>query len=521
MNRLAEHISLAARQHARRTAVVCRERRQSFAEVDAHSDPAASAQIHSGAAKGDRIGLYLPNTPEFVTADLALIKAGLVRLPLNPRLIPAEIGYILENAGAAVLLFAAEYSETVAAIAPRLPGLRHLVCVGGPAPAWATGWDELLARGTAPWAPAAMSDDDPYMLAYTSGTTGRPKGVLTSYRSRWAMLLHTWSNENFYSSADVMLHIASLCHGSGTKVLPHFLKGACNVLLPKWSPEAFCRTVQTERVSTTWMVPATILQLLDYPDRRQWDLSSLRTVVYAGAPMPAARLQEALREFGPIFVQVYGLNEVPHPDLVLPKEDHVLDGTEQQQLRLTSAGRPCTGVDVRVVGEGGREVPWDGSAVGEIVLRGEHAMVGYWQNPEATAEVVRDGWVHTGDMATVDEEGYIYIVDRKKDMIISGGFNVYPREVEEVLHRHPAVWECAVIGVPDPIWGEAVKAIVSLRSGWQATAEELIDFARQHLAGYKKPRSVDFLPELPKNSNGKIAKKELRGPYWRGMTRKI
>lgn len=513
MNRLAQLLTRAAHEHRNRTALVCEGRRLTFAETESLANRIASGLLALGLRKGERVAILLPNAIEYVCTDLALIKAGLVRVPINPRLAPAEIAFILKDARPAALLF---HSAFRTAIEPAYREVRHRICLGPErAPCWAVEFEGLLGPDGPVTVPTV--EHDPYMILYTSGTTGRPKGAVTTLRSRWATLFHVYANELFISPADVMLHAASLAHGSGTKLLPFYLKGAANVLMERYSPPEFFRLVEQERVTASWMVPTTITMLLEAPERERFDLSSLKTIIYAGAPMPAERLNEALRAFGPIFVQVYGLSEAPQPDLVLPKEAH-LPGSPQ----LASAGRPALGVDVRVVTPEGRPVAPGSDEVGEIWLRGAHIMTGYWGQPEATAEVLDgEGWFHTGDLARVDAEGYIYIVDRSRELIISGGYNVYPREVEEVLYQHPAVREAAVIGVPDPLWGEAVKACIALRPGMEATAEELIAHAADRLAGYKKPRSVDFHEELPKSPTGKILKKVLREPYWRGRDRQV
>lgn len=521
MNKLAMLITQASAYNAGRTALIAGDRRLTFAEVEDESNRLAAAFLALGLQKGDRVAILLPNSPEFVCADFALIKAGLVRIPLNPRLAPPEIEYIIQDSGAAVVLFGTEFNAIFTAMKDRLPDVRHFITLGDVVPDWARSYASVRDLGSPAPVAVDVTDDDNYMILYTSGTTGRPKGALTNLRSRWVTLFHVYANEDFVGKNDVMLHVASLAHGSGTKVLPHYVKGACNILMPKFTIEDFCRVVQDERVTTTWMVPTLVGMLLDFADRDSYDLSSLRTVVYAGAPMPAERLKEALRAFGPIFVQVYGLSEAPQPDLVLPKEDHKVEGTEAEVARLASAGRPALGALVKVVREDGSEVARDKTEIGEIIIKGEHILTEYWNKPEATAEVIRDGWFYTGDLAVVDAEGYVFIVDRTKDMIISGGFNVYPREVEEALYKHPAVRECAVIGVPDDTWGEAVKAVVALRPGMTATAAELIEFCKDRLAGYKKPRSVDFMDDLPKSPNGKILKKELRTPYWQGRSRQV
>ena len=519
MNPLASLLTRAERQFSDKVAIFHGDRQFSFAQVGEAASRLASALVHRlGVRKGSRVGLLLPNCPEFTMTDWALIRAGLVRVPVNPRLAPSEVEYILSDSGAEVVVYDGEYASVVEAIRPNLPAARHFIAIGA-APAGSHGWDDVLAQGRPGSFQVDADMDDPYMILYTSGTTGRPKGATTTVRSRWFTIFTSAENENFVESSDVMLHVASLGHGSGTKVLNHYVKGATNIYLPKFTIEAFCETVQWHRVTTTWVVPTIIGMLLDFPDRGKYDLSSLRTIVYGGAPMPVERLKEALQIFGPIFVQVFGLSETPHPIISMGKVDHVAGTPRQLERRLGSTGRPSIGVEVRLITEDGRDAA--AGEVGEIAARGDNVMTGYWGKPEATAEVMKDGWFHTGDLAVADDEGYISIVDRKKDMIISGGYNVYPREVEEALYKHPAVRECAVIGVPDAKWGEAVKAVVSLKPGQPASAEELLEHCRQWLAGYKKPQSVELLDELPKSPNGKILKRELRKPYWDGRRRSI
>ena len=519
MNPLASLLTRAERQFPGNTAIIYGERQVTFAQMGEAANRLASALVQRlGVQKSNRVGILLPNCPEFTMTDWALIRAGLVRVPVNPRLAPSEIEYILKDSGADVVVCDGEYASVIDAVRPNLPEARHFVAIGS-ASTGLLRWEELLAQGQPESIQVDTNMDDPYMILYTSGTTGRPKGATTTVRSRWFTIFTSAENENFVEPSDVMLHVASLGHGSGTKVLNHYVKGATNIYLPKFTAEAFCRTVQRHQVTSTWLVPTVIGMLLDFPDRRNYDLSSLRTIVYGGAPMPVERLKEALQVFGPIFVQVFGLSETPHPIISMSKVDHVAGTPEQLDRRLGSTGRPSIGVDVRLVAEDGREVA--PGEVGEIAARGDNVMIGYWGKPEATAEVLKDGWFFTGDLAVADEEGYISIVDRKKDMIISGGYNVYPREVEEALFKHPGVRECAVIGVPDAKWGEAVKAVVSLKPGHSATAEDLMEHCRQWLAGYKKPQSVDLMDDLPKSPNGKILKRDLRKPYWDGRQRSI
>jgi fatty-acyl-CoA synthase len=291
-------------------------------------------------------------------------------------------------------------------------------------------------------------------------------------------------------------------------VLPLFAKGGANVLLEKFTPRAFFEAVAAHWITISWMVPTMVAMLADAPERTAFDTSSLTTIIYGGAPMPQPVLERALAAFGPIFVQIYGLTEAPHPDLVLHKADHVADPPTGRRAAQGVTGRIAVGVHVRLVDDGGHEVPV--GEVGEIAIAGDHVMARYWEDPAATAATLRDGWCLTGDLARMDADGFCTIVDRKKEMIISGGFNVYPREVEDALYRCAGVAECAVIGVPDATWGEAVCAFVVAADGARVDAETIAAHCARELAGYKKPRRIEFVGGLPKTANGKIDKKLLR-----------
>jgi acyl-CoA synthetase (AMP-forming)/AMP-acid ligase II len=429
-------------------------------------------------------------------------------VPVNPRLAGPEIAYILDHSGASVLITDPGFADLVSDIRGDLSALGPIVFADAAPVAGATTWASVLDQGEPAPFQVDTVDDDPCLIHYTSGTTGRPKGALTTVGSRWWSLFHVFANEICVCADDVMLHAASLAHGTAIKVLPHYLKGATNVTLRRFEVDAFCAAVEAYGGTTTWMVPTMIAMLVEAARTGKYDLSSLHTIMYAGAPMPEALLDAAIDLFGSIFVQIYGLAEAPQPDLVLPKEDHVPDPATGRQRRPGVTGRQVIGSTARVVDDDGRDVaPGD---VGEILIAGPHIMREYWNDPEATAETLRDGWCYTGDLAKVDDDGYVYIVDRRKDMIISGGFNVYPKEIEDALYTHPAVRECAVIGRPDPFWGETVEAVVALHRDGGATAEDLVTHCSERLAGYKKPRQVTFLDELPKTATGKIDKKSLR-----------
>jgi acyl-CoA synthetase (AMP-forming)/AMP-acid ligase II len=395
---------------------------------------------------------------------------------------------------------------------PKLSALTHVISVDAlPGVPGALAWADVLREGSAGTFAVDTTHDDGYMIAYTSGTTGRPKGAFTTVAARLASTFITYANEMFVTPDDAMLHVASLAHGSGTKVLPIFAKGATNVLSAKFSPLEFFRLVEAHKVTISWVVPTMVAMLADAPEREHFDLSSLDTVIYGGAPMPEPVVERALAAFGPIFVQIYGLTEAPHPDLVLAKHDHVPDRAKGRRLAAGATGSVAIGVQVRLVDGDERDVGTE--AIGEIIVAGPHVMAGYWKDPGATAEVLRGGWCYTGDLARADARGLYTIVDRRKEMIISGGYNVYPSEVEDVLYRHPAIAECAVIGAPDATWGEAVHALIVAKPDCAIVEEAIREHCAAALAGYKKPRTITVLSELPKTANGKIDKKALRATY--------
>lgn len=506
-------IRRAAEQYSDRIAIVHGEQRLTFRQVNERACRLANALAALGITTADRVGTIRKNAPEHVEMALAFIKGGSVPVTLNPRLTADELVWQLNDSGSTAVIMGPEFTELILSIRERIPAVKHLIAFG-PRVDGTIAYEDLIASGEPaepefPWLP-----DDIGNIGYSSGTTGRPKGIVRSRRSEHAVVINILLDVlPHMTENDVFLALQPLYHGAGSFVLPCWLRGVRHVIVPSFEPDVAFRAIREEGVSIIKTVPTVYVRLLADPALREQDFSRLHTLIYGGSPMPVDKLKEGMDVFGPVFVQIYGQGEAPMTITVMRREDHIVDGTPEQTARLRSAGRPFTLVDVRVVHDDGRDVvPGE---IGEIIVRGDHVMKGYWQlPPERTAETLRDGWVYTRDVGTVDAGGFIYLLDRKSEMIITGGLNVYPNEVEQVLYQHPAVLEAAVIGVPDPLWVEAIKACVVLRPGAVATDQEILDFCRTRLADYKRPRSVDFHGELPKNAAAKILRRKLREPYW-------
>jgi len=519
---LGEILADAARHHPDRTAIVWHDgtERRTYREVDDRAAALAAGLVEELKVQpGDRVAVMMSNSPELLETLFAVWKAGATISPLNARLTREEIQYQVTDCEAKVFIVGTEFTETALGLRDEL-GVEAFVLESAAAAATggAVGLDDLRDRhaGKRPPDPTTL-DSDVAWLAYTSGTTGRPKGAMLSHGCLTFVAVSWLADLQRLEPEDVALVAAPLTHGAGIMALAFVMKAATQVLAHGFDPAKILATIEQERVTHTWMVPTQIRMILDSPALETADLSALRTIVYGGAPMYVEDLKEAIRRIGPIFVQLFAQTESPMTGTYMRAQDHILEGPGSE--RLASCGHARSGMEVAILDEEQRRLA--PGEVGEICIKGPALMNGYWKKPESTAETLRNGWLHTGDIGKMDEAGYFFILDRSKDMVISGGLNVYPREIEEVLLRHPAISQAAVIGVPDPKWGEAVKAVVVAEEAAGLSEADVIAFSAEHLAGYKKPKSVDFLADLPKTTYGKIDKKAIRAPYWAGRDRMV
>ncbi|MCB2227759.1 MAG: long-chain fatty acid--CoA ligase [Desulfarculaceae bacterium] len=513
-------LSKAARTFPRRTALVHGGKKATFAQFNQRANRLANALLGLGVRPGDNVALLQYNYPQTLEAMFACFKAGCGAVPINFRLHPKECAFIIDHSQARAVLLSPEFNQPIMDVRREVPDVEHFITLEGGA-GELRDYEELLAAASPEREDALVDPDQLAWLFYTSGTTGQPKGAALTHRNLLAMIMNFYADMSPLGPEDAVLHAAPLSHGSGMYALPNIAKGAANVILESktFNPELVFRTIERERITNMFAAPTMVKRMVESPAAAKCDHSSMTCLNYGGAPMYVADLQKAIEVMGPCLVQLYGQGEAPMTITYLPKRDHCAQGSEEQLRRLASAGIARTNVEVAVVDQNDRPLP--PGEPGEIVTRSDLVMKGYWRNPRATAETLRNGWLHTGDVGSLDENGYLFILDRSKDMIISGGENIYPREVEEVLLRHPCVREAAVIGVPDPQWGEAMKAVVALFPGRQASQEELIAFCKDNIASYKKPKSVDFVDDIPKNNYGKILKRELRAKYWDGRGRHV
>ena len=494
----------AARQFFERECLTYGDRRWSFAEFNAQVT-AIAVGLASSLERGSRVGLFMSNRPEYVFLQFALEQAGLVRVPLNMRFTSHEVETILEDCGASAVFFDSVTVDRASVIAAKMPQLWWCQVDGHEAINGNTWAAVSQAVGEVP---DHSQPDDLCTINYTSGTSGKPKGVMLT-RQNWAALYGNMLIDRDMRRDDVVGHVGPLTHASGTYFVPWYLRGARNVIIEGSSIDGLLEAIQRERITVFTCVPTALTRIVNHPEIDRYDLSSLRAIGYGAEPIPFNTLEKALERFGPILTQNYGLTEAMMTVATLGPEDHFLpdEGTERRMPRVGCIGRPYTFVDVVLRGEDGQPVPI--GQIGEITIRSEHVMQGYWNRPEETAKVLKDGWLWTGDLAHCDEHGFITISGRSKDMLISGGFNIYPAEVEAVLTSHPGVIEAAVAGIPDTEWGEIPIAFVAPVAGETLTPSQLTDHCKPVL-GFKSPRHFHFVSAIPKNANGKVDKPTLK-----------
>ncbi len=511
----------AEEQYPRRTAIVCGSERFTYAQFAQRASRLAGALREAGVQPGDRVAFLSTNCHRLLEAYYGVLEAGAVLLPLNIRLAPHELAYILDDAGAKVLFLETQFVAMADSFRPSVSTVQayHLLD-GAPEAAWLSPRNyEALLEGAAPHRADIMAIDENALaeLFYTSGTSANPKGVMLSHRNIYLHALQVCVA--FHIEPDtVELHTIPLFHANGWGVA-HFLTllGGRHVMLRRFATEEVFRLVEQERVHSFSVVPTMATALVNCPERQKYDLSSLRRVIIGGAASSPTLVREVEEKLHCQCFSGYGLTETAPALTISPMKPGLDWQGEQRHIGQAMTGYAVPGVEIRVVDPNDQDVPRDGKSIGEIIARGDGVMQGYWHQPEATAEALRGGWFHTGDMAVWKEDGYILIVDRKKDIIVSGGENISSLDLEKTLQAHPAVYETAVIPVPDPKWGEVPKALVVLKPGASATEAELLEFCRARIAHYKCPRSVEFLESLPKTGTGKILKKDLRKKYWQGQ----
>jgi fatty-acyl-CoA synthase len=522
---VGDFLKRAIKLYGSKDAVVDGDQRFSYVEYGSRAYQLGHALAGLGISKGDRVAILSPNSHHFLEAFYGVPAIGAVLVPINYRLIATDFEYILNHSGSRVLLADSEMTDIIDGIRPKIPTVEHFVVArygGTPLPTGWTDWEELIAgRPETPPPDPGLSETDIYSINYTSGTTARPKGVMITHRNNYVNAYDFIAHMRI-TSDDVELWTLPMFHANGWGG-PFALTamGARHVVLRRVVAADIYRLIEKEGVTFACMAPAVLAAIIDYPDRAQHRITTKPRFTIAGAPPPVRFVERLEKELGWEFFEIYGLTETS-PILTVAEVSPQLasKGDAYYQLKAR-AGHDAIGVDVRVVGANDQDVPADDQHVGEVAARSNVVFAGYWQQPEETAKAIRDGWFFTGDLATVNADGYINIVDRAKDVIISGGENISSIEVEDVLYKHPAVLEAAVIGIPSDQWGETPMALVVLREGKAAGETEIIEFCRSNMAHFKVPHGIRFVETLPRTATGKLKKFELREQFWAGVARRV
>jgi acyl-CoA synthetase (AMP-forming)/AMP-acid ligase II len=498
---IAHLLNRAAFKWPQREAIVSERGRWTYEQWEARSNRLAWALAKQGVSKGAHVATIFLNGNEVLETYMALLKLGAVIVPLNVRLSSQELHYIVDHSDAGHLILEPDFIKPIEEIRGDLPKVKRYLVSGEDAPHGMTSLEEISSGQPQDPPPVQVDEEDIACILYTAGTTGRPKGVLLSHRNC------VWAAVNIACDIDLrpeyrVLMVFPLFHAAAFIIfVSNLFLGCTNVTMRSFDPRRVMELVEQERISRMTFPPTVWNFILQLPDLEKYDTSSVRSLSSGAESMPLETKKRLLELFPNAGLgESYGMTESAATITTL-RPEHVLE-------KMASVGMPFVNVMIRIVDESDRDVPQ--GEVGEILARGPNIMVGYYKDPQATAEALKGGWLHTGDMGRVDEDGFLYIVDRKKDMIISGGENIFPREIEEVLYRHPKILEAAVIGLPDPVWGERVHAVVALKPGESMTEQEVIDFCKAHIASYKKPKSVEFVERLPRSPAGKVLKRILR-----------
>ncbi len=523
---LTETLRKALKLFPRKEGIVCGGKRWTYREFCERTNRLSHGLKNLGIGKDDKVAILHPNCHYFLEAYYGVTQVGAVSVPINTRLSPGEIAFILGDSESKILIASPIFQEQVRSLQREGHGVRKILWTEAGPPAGdpqGLNYEAFLQPADSCTPPeVAITGEDTAQIYYTSGTTGRPKGVMLSHQNVCVHALGTIAEINL-TDRDVWVHVAPLFHlADAWATWALTWVGGTHVLVREFSPKAVFEAIEKERVTLTNLVPAMLNLMVNDPEVGRYDYRSLRTLLSGGAPIAPEVVRKIVEAFGCDYVQTYGMTETS-PYLTLSTlKDHLKKLPDQDQLRFKSkTGKEFIAVDLRVINDKGENIKKDEKEVGEIIVKGDIVTKGYWKLPEETKKSIRDGWLYTGDMAVMDEEGYVTIVDRKKDMIVTGGENVYSTEVENVMYMHPAILECAVVGIPDKKWGEAVKGIVVLKSGQRATAQEIIQFCKDRIARYKAPKSIDFIDALPRTGSGKIHKKGLRDSYWKGYEKKV
>lgn len=523
---LTESLAKASKLFPHKHAIVCGGKRWTYREFHNRVNRLSHCLGAFGIKKDDKVAILHPNCHTFLETYYAIPQVGGISVPINTRLSPKEIAFILQDSDSKILIADSVFKNQVDAIRGEIRGIEKILWTGearendGPID---LNYEKALKRNDFGSLPEpSIHGEDIAQIYYTSGTTGRPKGVMLSHKNGMTHALGTIA-EIHLTDQDVWIHVAPLFHlADAWATWAVTWVGGTHVLVREFDAKVVLETIQKEKVTLTNLIPTMLNLMVNHPDVGKFDYSSLRVLLSGGAPIAPEVVRKIVETFKCDYIQTYGMTETsPYLTLSILKE-HLKKLSHEDQLRFKSkTGREFIGVELKVVNDRGEEVKKDEKEVGEIIVKGDIVTKGYWKLPDETNKSIKNGWLYTGDMAVIDEEGYVTIVDRKKDMILTGGENVYSTEVENILYMHPAILECAVVGVPDLKWGEAVKGIVVLKPGQKVTDQEVIQFCKERMAHYKAPKSIDFIEALPRTGSGKIHKKGLRDKYWEGYEKKV